>query len=280
MTTASDTPLEAPASLAAGARTVVATADLDRKIALARTTAKLWFDRTLSLKRTPLDPPVPTRPGRPERPMLLAPRDMPKRSGDSRAGHIALLHALAHIELNAVDLAWDIVGRFAGEPVPRSFFDDWVTVGLEESIHFGLLQARLADFGASYGDLPAHDGLWQAAEETGHDLAARLAIVPLVLEARGLDVTPSMIEKAEARGDEADAAVLRRIYEDEKKHVHFGAKWFKFLCDREKRPYEPTFHALVRKHFRSPLKPPFNDRARSEAGLTPGFYKPLEIIRT
>ncbi|WP_018699859.1 ferritin-like domain-containing protein [Amorphus coralli] len=269
-----------PASLAAAARTIVATADLDAKIALSRRTADLWFARQLSLRRPTLDPPAPKRPGRPDRPQLLAPRDMPRRSADSRTGHIALLHAIAHIELNAVDLAWDIVGRFAGERVPRSFFDDWVTVGLEESIHFGLLRDRLADFGAAYGDLPAHDGLWQAAEETRCDLSARLAIVPLVLEARGLDVTPSMIERAETRGDEADAAVFRRIYEDEKKHVYFGAKWFKFLCDREGRPFEPTFHALVRKHFRGALKPPFNDRARSEAGLTPGFYRPLETIRT
>lgn len=272
--------LSPPVSLAAAARAVVAAADLNAKIALSRQAAEAWFARTLSLARPTLDPAVPKRPGRPEKPVLLAPRDMPKRSADSRAGHIALLHAIAHIELNAIDLAWDIVGRFAGERVPRSFFDDWVTVGLEESLHFSLLRARLADLGAAYGDLPAHDGLWQAAEETGTDLAARLAIVPLVLEARGLDVTPSMIAKAEARGDGADAAIFRRIYEDEKKHVYFGAKWFKFLCDREGRAYEPTFHALVRKHFRSPLKPPFNDRARSEAGLTPGFYKPLEIIRT
>ncbi|MDQ0317705.1 ferritin-like domain-containing protein [Amorphus orientalis] len=272
--------MEAPASLAAGARTVVATSDLGKKVAVARRTAALWFDRSLSLRHPPLDPPVPSRPGRPEKPELRAPRDMPRRSADSRTGHIALLHSIAHIELNAIDLAWDIVGRFADRPMPRAFFDDWVTVGLEESIHFELLCGRLADLGSWYGALPAHDGLWQAAEETGHDLTARLAIVPLVLEARGLDVTPSMIEKADARGDEADASVLRRIYEDEKKHVHFGVKWFKFLCEREGRPFEPTFHALVRKHFRSPLKPPFNDRARSEAGLTPGFYRPLEIIRT
>ena len=269
-----------PASLAAAARTIVATSDLDAKIALSHRAAAQWFARDLSLRLPSLDPPAPKRPGRPAEPRLLAPRDMPRRSSDSRKGHIALLHAIAHIELNAVDLAWDIVGRFAGERMPRSFFDDWVTVGREESIHFGLLCDRLADFGARYGDLPAHDGLWQAAEETGGDLTARLAIVPLVLEARGLDITPSMIAKAEARGDLADAAVFRRIYEDEKKHVYFGAKWFRFLCDRERRPAEATFHALVRKHFRSPLKPPFNDRARSQAGLTPGFYRPLETIRT
>ena len=178
-----------------------------------------------------------------------------------------------------MDLAWDIVGRFAGEPVPRSFFDQWVGVASEEAIHFGLLAERLATFGAAYGDLPAHDGLWQAAEATGGDLTARLAVVPLVLEARGLDVTPAMVETFRASGDDATAAVLSRIYEDEKGHVFVGASWFRYLCDREGRAAEPAFHDLVRRHFRGALKPPFNDRARSAACLTPGFYRPLETVR-
>jgi uncharacterized ferritin-like protein (DUF455 family) len=268
-----------PPSLAAAARAIVATVDPAGKVEKAVATAALWRARGLSLVRPTLDPPVPDRPGRPPRPLLLAPRDMPKRSG-SASGRIAYLHAIAHIELNAIDLAWDIVGRFADAGMPRSFYDDWVRVGVEEAGHFRLLAARLADLGAAYGDLPAHDGFWQAAAETGHSLAARLAIVPLVLEARGLDVTPSLIAKAVAEGDEATARILKTIYEDEKGHVAVGAKWFRFLCDRERTPPEPRFHALVRRHFRSPLKPPFNDRARSEAGLTPGFYRPLENIRT
>jgi uncharacterized ferritin-like protein (DUF455 family) len=141
-----------------------------------------------------------------------------------------------------------------------------------------MLDRRLKDLGAAYGDLPAHDGLWQAAEATGHDLTARLAVIPLVLEARGLDVTPSMAENLRANGDETTAAILDVIYRDEKRHVAFGSKWFRFLCDRERRAPEPAFHDLVRRYFRGPLKPPFNDRARSEAGLTPGFYKPLSRI--
>lgn len=268
-----------PPSLAAAARGIVAASDPEEKVERAQAAASLWRGRGLSLVRPTLDPPVPERPGRPARPLLLAPRDMPKRSG-SASGRIAYLHAIAHIELNAIDLAWDIVGRFADAGMPRSFYDDWVRVGVEEAGHFRLLADRLADLGAAYGDLPAHDGLWQAAAETGHALAARLAVVPLVLEARGLDVTPSLITKAEAEGDTATAAILRTIYEDEKGHVAVGAKWFRFLCDRERTPPEPRFHALVRRHFRSALKPPFNDRARSEAGLTPGFYRPLETIRT
>lgn len=270
---------ERPSSLTAAARRIVAEPSPARKAGMAVEAAALWRERALSLARPTLDPPVPDRPGRPDRPVLLAPRDMPKRSG-STAGRIAYLHAIAHIELNAVDLAWDIVGRFATAGMPRSFFDDWVRVGVEEAGHFRLLAARLADLGAAYGDLPAHDGLWQAADATGHDLAARLAVVPLVLEARGLDVTPSLIAKATAEGDARTAAILETIYRDEKGHVAIGAKWFRFLCDRERTPPEPRFHELVRRYFRGGLKPPFNDRARSEAGLTPGFYRPLETIRT
>ncbi|WP_165644701.1 ferritin-like domain-containing protein, partial [Oharaeibacter diazotrophicus] len=224
--------------------------------------------------------PMPARPGRPERPILVPPSEMPRRTrgGGAGAGKLALVHALAHIELNAVDLTWDLVGRFVDAEVPRSFFDDWVQVGLEEAKHFRLLDRRLGELGAAYGDLPAHDGLWQAAESTGHDLTARLAVIPLVLEARGLDVTPGMADNLRRNGDDDTAAILDVIYRDEKRHVAFGSKWFRFLCDRERRAPEPTFHALVRTCFRGALKPPFNDRARAEAGLTPGFYKPLARI--
>ncbi|XWN28999.1 MAG: ferritin-like domain-containing protein [Devosia sp.] len=248
-------------------------------MALALDAGEAWRGKRLSLRQTALDRPMPARPGRPDAPILLPPRQVPRRSLHSRAGKIAFLHAIAHIELNAVDLAWDIVGRFAHVPMPRSFFDDWVRVGCEEATHFGLLAERMAAFDAAYGDLPAHDGLWEAAEATGDDLTARLAIVPLVLEARGLDVTPSMINQFKAGGDEATAAVLTRIYEDEKGHVFVGAAWFRYLCDRNGSAPEPLFHALVRRYFRGALKPPFNDRARSAASLTPGFYRPLETVR-
>ncbi len=260
------------------ARAIVATPDLSQKVALAYATARDWFGRRLARGSGLTGEPMPARPGRPERPILLAPRDMPRRTRAGKAGRVALVHSLAHIELNAVDLTWDLVGRFADETVPRSFFDDWVQVGLEEAKHFSMLDRRLGDLGAAYGDLPAHDGLWQAAEATGGDLAARLAVIPLVLEARGLDVTPSMAAMLRAHGDEETAAILDVIYRDEKRHVAFGTKWFRFLCDRARRQPEAAFHALVRDHFRGSLKPPFNDRARSEAGLTPGFYKPLSRI--
>ena len=232
----------------------------------------------MSLGRLSEGAPMPDRPGRPARPQLLPPRSMPRRSTGGLKGRIAMLHALAHIELNAVDMTWDLVGRFAHEVLPHSFFDNWVQVGLEEACHFEMVSQRLADLGSAYGDLPAHDGLWQSAQATGHDLMARIAVVPLVLEARGLDVSPSLIAQLEAAGDHASAAVVGVIYRDEKRHVAFGAKWFRYLCERRGLAPEPTFHELVRVNFRGPVKPPFNDPARAEAGLTPGFYKPLSAL--
>ena len=203
----------------------------------------------------------------------MPPRLVPKRNLNTIAGRIALLHAIAHIELNAIDLALDIVARFASEPVPRSFFDGWMQVAFEEAKHFKLIRDRLQNLGADYGDLPAHDGLWQAAHDTRNDLSARLAVVPLILEARGLDVTPSLQRKIRDVGDEESAAVLDVIYTDEKKHVAVGAKWFRFLCHREGRNPEDSFRQLVRANFRGQLKAPFNDIARAEAGLTPSFYR-------
>jgi uncharacterized ferritin-like protein (DUF455 family) len=265
-------------SLRASARAIVATPDLAEKIALSRATAKAWYAGRLDLGAVSDPTGMPDRPGRPAKPELLPPRDMPRRSTGGRDNRIALLHALAHIELNAVDMTWDLVGRFAHVPMPRAFFNDWVQVGLEESKHFDLLCRRLEALGAAYGDHPAHDGLWQAAQATADDLTARVAVVPLVLEARGLDVTPRMIDNLMRDGDPESAAVIEIIYRDEKRHVAFGMAWFRHLCARDGLAPEPTFHALVRRYFRGALRPPFNDRARSEAGLTPGFYKPLSAL--
>jgi uncharacterized ferritin-like protein (DUF455 family) len=201
---------------------------------------------------------------------------MPKRrAGGERESRVALLHALAHIELNAIDLAWDLIARFAGEKAPRTFFDDWVAVADEEATHHGLLAKRLAALGARYGDLPAHDGLWEAATVTAGDLLARLAVVPLVLEARGLDVTPAMIGRLERAGDAESAAVLRRIYEDEIDHVAAGWRWFEWACARDDLAPVETYHDRVRRYFKGALKPPFNEAARSRAGLAADFYAPL-----
>jgi uncharacterized ferritin-like protein (DUF455 family) len=218
----------------------------------------------------------PRRPARPWRPVLRPPKEMPKRRAfGSAAGRIALLHALAHIELNAIDLGWDIIARFSGESVPRAFFDDWVGVASEEALHFELLAQRLADFGARYGDLPAHDGLWESAAATTDDLLDRLAVVPLVLEARGLDVTPEMAARLERVDDPQSAAVLRRIYEDEIGHVAVGVRWFDRLCRTRGLAPDETFRARVRRCFKGDLKPPFNCEARAAAGFPADYYEPL-----
>lgn len=261
-------------SLRDGAARAIRAADLDVKTLLTQEAARRWNERSLSL-RSPLDMLAPERPGRPEKPDLIAPRQVPKRSLTTQKGRVALLHAIAHIELNAVDLALDIVARFAGEPVPNSFFDGWMRVAFEEAKHFRLVRDRLRQLGADYGELPAHDGLWQAAHDTRNDLTARLAVVPLILEARGLDVTPALQAKMREAGDLESAAVLDVIYEDEKGHVAVGAKWFRFLCARQKKNPAIAFQALVRANFRGSLKAPFNDIARAEAGLTPSFYRSM-----
>ena len=218
----------------------------------------------------------PARPARPERPLLLPPREMPKRrAGGERASRVALLHALAHIELNAIDLAWDLIARFSGEGLPRTFFDDWVAVAEEEATHHALLSTRLAELGAAYGDLPAHDGLWEAAAATAHAFLARLAVVPLVLEARGLDVTPEMISRLDRAGDEASAAILRRIYRDEIGHVAVGCRWFEWACAGRGLPAVETYQEMVRHHFKGVLKPPFNAVGRAAAGFGAAFYEPL-----
>ncbi len=204
------------------------------------------------------------------------PRDMPRRGrGMSQTNRIALLHALAHIELNAIDLACDILARFVADDLPRPFYDDWARVADEEAQHFTLLVARLADLDAAYGDLPAHDGLWETAERTSNDLMARLAVVPLVLEARGLDVTPAMIENLRRAGDVDSVAVLERIYADEIGHVAIGRRWFDWAVRRAGRDPVSTWQSLVRENFKGVLKPPFNADARAQAGLTAEFYQPI-----
>jgi len=198
-----------------------------------------------------------------------------RRNFGSPAGRFALIHALAHIELNAIDLGWDIIARFSRKALPVEFFDDWVTVAVEEAEHFALLAVRLNALGGEYGDLPAHDGLWEAAAATAGDLIARLAVVPLVLEARGLDVTPEMMRRLERVGDHDSAAILERIYADEIGHVAVGARWFDRLCREQGLDPAATFRDRVRRYFTGALKPPFNHAAREAAGMPTELYAPL-----
>jgi uncharacterized ferritin-like protein (DUF455 family) len=255
---------------------VLTTADGRAKAALSREHAATWFSARKS--GAPIEigtASPPPRPARPERPLLLDPRDVPRRRPGSPQGRIALLHAIAHIELNAVDLHWDMVARFPECPMPLGFYDDWVKAADDEAKHFNLMCDCLEGMGSHYGALPAHAGMWRAAEDTAHDILGRLAVVPMVLEARGLDVTPGMIDIF-SRANEADAtAALQVIYAEEVGHVAYGSKWFNYLCGRQALDPQPVFLSLVRRYFHAPLKPPFNEEKRAEAGLPPDFYWPL-----
>jgi uncharacterized ferritin-like protein (DUF455 family) len=259
---------------------VLTTADGREKTALSRAHAAAWFKARAEGRPIPVgraDPPL--RPARPALPELLPPRDMPRRRPGSAAGRLALIHAVAHIELNAVDLHWDIIARFGDVPMPPGFYDDWVKAADEESKHFNLMCDVLEAAGSHYGALPAHAGMWRAAEDTATDLPGRLAVVPMVLEARGLDVTPGMIEVFEKAGDAGAIAALRVIYAEEVGHVAYGSKWFNWLCGRAGLDPRDEFHRLVRQYFHGALKPPFNEEKRAEAGIPPDFYWPLAETR-
>lgn len=222
----------------------------------------------------------PSRPARPARPALVQPGEVPRRKLGSAEGRATLLHAIAHIEFNAIDLAFDMAARFSPEIAAEgldaaAFAADWIRIGGEEARHFRLISDRLSAFGCAYGDLPAHDGLWEAAEKTSHDVLARLAIAPLILEARGLDVTPEMMERLRGVGDQDSAAVLEVIYSEEVGHVACGKRWFDALCAARRLDPTAAFHALRDEFFAGRLKPPFNHEARGRAGLPRGFYEPI-----
>ena len=255
---------------------VLTCADGRAKTALSHAHAAAWFAARKAGGPLAVGTAVPPDfPARPDRPELLDPREVPRRRPGSPAGRLALLHAVAHIELNAVDLHWDIIARFAHHPMPLGFYDDWVKAADEESKHFNLVSDRLEALGSHYGALPAHAGMWRAAADTSHDFMGRLAVVPMVLEARGLDVTPGMIELFDRAGDADTRAALEVIYAEEVSHVAYGSKWFNWLCGREGFDPKDKFHELVRTYFPGTLKPPFNEEKRAEAGLPPDFYWPL-----
>ena len=259
--------------LATRARAILATADPVDKVALTRALAVDWRADQVA---PPAAIAVPDRPARLPKPALVHPRDVPKRKiGSGIPGRVALLHALAHIELNAIDLACDMLARFA-HAMPRAFAEDWLHVAADEAEHFALLSGRLNALGAAYGDLPAHDGLWQAASKTAHDLLARLAVVPMVLEARGLDVTPAMIQKLDRIGDAESAAILRRIYADEVGHVASGVRWFEERCAAQGVDARATWRDLTKRYCDGAVRPPFNEDARGRAGMAPALY--AEIV--
>lgn len=202
----------------------------------------------------------------PARPMLVDPRELPRRKLTSIEGRIALLHAVAHIEFSAIQLAWDHLYRFRG--LPDAYYLDWLGVADEEALHFSMIRERLKELGADYGDLPAHGGLWSIACDTDYDVAARMALVPRFMEARGLDVTPGMIEKLTAVGDEASVAILQRILDDEVGHVHLGSRWFAQLCQERGLEPEAEYFALIERHMKGQARGPFNLSLRRQAGFS------------
>ena len=221
-------------------------------------------------EQTPGAPSDPAAlPGRPERPLLLRHSEVAHRSPATHAGRAVLLHAIAHIEFNAINLALDAIWRFGA--MPRDYYLDWLRVPAEEARHFGLLRAHLQGMGYDYGDFPAHQGLWTMCEKTRHDIVARMALVPRTLEARGLDATPLIQAKLRQAGS-ADAlaavAILDTILRDEVGHVAIGNHWYRWLC--EQRGLEPEAHyaTLVQRYEAPRHRPPFNDAARRLAGFT------------
>jgi uncharacterized ferritin-like protein (DUF455 family) len=238
---------------------------IDAKLAFTAEAAAAFARGDLEVPEG-VPPPEPIRaPGRPAKPVLVAPRDTAHRGLGSAEGRAAFIHAIAHIEFNAIDLAWDAVYRFRGMPAP--FYADWVGVAADEARHFALLQARLAELGHAYGDFPAHNGLWEMAEKTADSCTARMALVPRVLEARGLDVTPGMITRLRGLGDHASADILALILDEEVAHVAAGSRWFAWCCERDGVDPTATFAALVEVEAKGAIRGPFNREARHAAGF-------------
>jgi uncharacterized ferritin-like protein (DUF455 family) len=204
-------------------------------------------------------------PGRPVRPTLVKHTQLKPRSAQTAQGRAALLHALVHIELNAIDLALDAAWRFAG--LPDDFYRQWLQVAREEALHFELLRDHLATLDKRYGDFDAHDGLWQMAERTRHDVLARMALVPRTLEARGLDASPAVKAKLLAAGDGRGGEILDLILRDEIGHVAVGNRWYRWLCLQRGLDPVPTYAALAHQHGAPRPRGPFNLAARRAAGF-------------
>jgi uncharacterized ferritin-like protein (DUF455 family) len=253
--------------LAEAIRAALLTGDPHGKVMATRALARAWRHGTLAWDFAAT---MPERPAWPATLELLPPNRMPKRGGGG-AKAVALWHSIAHIEFVAIDLALDMAGRFGAEMGPE-FVGDFLAVAADEAMHFAAVDRKLRTLGSRYGALPAHGGLWEASHETRHDVAARLAIVPMVLEARGLDVTPGTRDRVLMQGDTRGARLLQRILDDEIRHVATGTKHFVALCEKAGIAPQNHWKTLVERHFTGRLKPPFNDSARLAAGLSRDYY--------
>lgn len=239
--------------------------DPDEKVQLTHELFAAWRAGAFAIEAGDVPEAVPV-PGRPEKPELVKPRDLPQRKPVSREGRAVLFHALTHIEFNAINLGLDAAYRF--RDMPAEFYDDWLRVADEEATHFGLLRDHLRTLGHDYGDFPAHNGLWEMAQKTAFDGMVRMALVPRCLEARGLDVNPGIKARLLQGGDETGAALLDIILRDEIGHVAIGNRWFHYHCEQRGLEPVPTFNGLIDEYMGGPLRPPFHIEARREAGFS------------
>ncbi len=250
-------------------RACLLVSNVDEKLRLVHALAKdirlkhVSIEQSLAHFSQPL--PISSN-GYPEKPELVDALKVSKRGFGSLEGRAVMIHAIAHIEFNAMNLALDAVQRFSG--MPAAYYDDWLRIADEEAYHFELIRTHLRFLGADYGDYPAHQGLWEMAEKTADDVLERMALVPRVLEARGLDVTPGIQEKLRQAGDYHAARILDIIFKDEIGHVEIGTRWFHYLCKQEKKKPEETFFDLLEKHFPKGVYGPYNVEAREEAGFS------------
>ena len=270
-----NTQIDDVTNLYEGALACVLANDVGAKIHLTNQLQGRWQDGQLN--KVTLQPVMPLpNPGRPRLPKLVAPRALPKRAANTDEGKAALVHAICHIEFNAINLALDAVYRF--RDLPDTYYNDWLKVAVEEAYHFSLLAEHLENLGYHYGDFDAHNGLWEMAVETDYDVLVRMALVPRVMEARGLDVTPSIMAKLQKAGDNSAVEILGIIQRDEVGHVEIGTKWYRYFCDlRGLSPLE-TFIELVDRHMKGQLRGPFDFARRKLAGFSDEELTYLEQI--
>jgi len=241
----------------------LAASDIEEKLALTATLHADWKAGQLDWR----DPaPVKLICGKPEKPHIVPPKAVPQRSPTTPEGRARLLHAIVHIEFTAINLALDHAARFHN--LPQAYYNDWIEVAAEEAMHFQLLHQRLASYGHAYGDFPAHGGLWEMAEKTAHDPLARMALVPRLLEARGLDATPPIQRRLAQNGDHESACALDIILRDEIGHVGLGDRWFRTFCEQRELVPETTYRTLLESYKAPRPVTPMNEIARLQAGFS------------
>lgn len=248
---------------------------VEQKLELVRRLREDWEAGRLNSDSS-VPPAVRDQAGRPPRPPLVAPSQLTKRRIGTPRGQAALVHAVAHIEFNAINLACDAIYRFRS--LPDDYYADWLVVAAEEVYHFSLLQGRLQRLGFTYGDFPAHDGLWELAVKTAQDPLLRMALVPRVMEARGLDVTPGMIERFASIGDKDTVEILEIILRDEVGHVAAGSRWFRYFCEQRDLDPEATYFDVLQQNLSSAVRPPLHTEARLAAGFTESEMGRLEAL--